>query len=80
MYLQGTSTPEAVWTLIGHGIRLAQDVGAHRKKFKDHKTVEGEIWKRAFWALVMMDVYASTALGRPRATNANEYVCVHHVD
>ena len=36
--------------MIGVGIRLAQDVGAHRKKvYNPTRTVEEELWKRAFW-------------------------------
>jgi len=36
--------------MVGIGIRLAQDVGAHRRKTgRDSLTVEGELWKRAFW-------------------------------
>lgn len=50
LYLQGTSAPQACWTIVGIGIRLAQDVGAHRRKSYDGKlSVEGELWKRAFW-------------------------------
>jgi hypothetical protein len=46
----GTSAPQACWTIVGIGIRLAQDVGAHRRKAYGHKpTVEEELWKRAFW-------------------------------
>jgi hypothetical protein len=36
--------------MVGIGIRLSQDVGAHRKKVYNRKpTVEDELWKRAFW-------------------------------
>ena len=50
LYLQGTSAPQACWTIAGIGIRLAQDVGAHRRKSYTGKlSVEGELWKRAFW-------------------------------
>lgn len=36
--------------MVGHGIRLALDVGAHRRKVYDSKpTIENELWKRAFW-------------------------------
>lgn len=50
IFLQGSSAPQASWTLIGVGIRMAQDVGAHRKKVYNAKpTVEEELWKRAFW-------------------------------
>lgn len=50
LFLQGTSAPQACWTMVGIGIRLAQDVGAHRRKSYNEKiTVEGELWKRAFW-------------------------------
>jgi hypothetical protein len=36
--------------MIGIGIRVAQDVGAHRRKYNTEDiTVEDELWKRAFW-------------------------------
>lgn len=34
MFLQATSAPQACWTMVGIGIRLAQDVGAHRRKIR----------------------------------------------
>ena len=53
IFLQGSSAPQASWTLIGVGIRMAQDVGAHRKKVYNAKpTVEEELWKRAFWLVL----------------------------
>lgn len=49
-FLQGTSAPQSCWTMVGIGIRLAQDVGAHRRKVPSHiMTAEDELWKRAFW-------------------------------
>ncbi|KAF9049328.1 hypothetical protein BDZ89DRAFT_1033163 [Hymenopellis radicata] len=66
-YLFGTSAPQACWAVIGMGIRLAQDVGAHRKKKNTGPTAEDELWKRAFWSLVVIDRDASLDLGRPCA-------------
>ncbi|KAJ7212816.1 fungal-specific transcription factor domain-containing protein [Mycena haematopus] len=63
------SAPVACWTLIGIGIRLAQDVGAHRHRPGPH-TVESELWKRAFWMLVCYDRQVSMALGRSCITPA----------
>lgn len=38
--------------LAGIGVRRAQAVGAHRRKAYGGKlTVEGELWKRAFWCV-----------------------------
>jgi hypothetical protein len=52
-FLEGTSMPQACWTLCGTAIRLAQDVGAHRKKaYQSTPTVEDELWKRAFWSVL----------------------------
>lgn len=49
-FLQGCSAPQACWTMVGIGIRSAQDVGAHRRKApRGPPTVEDEQWKRAFW-------------------------------
>ncbi|KAF7351239.1 Zn(2)-C6 fungal-type domain-containing protein [Mycena sanguinolenta] len=61
------SAPAACWTLIGIGIRLAQDVGAHRRR-DGTPTVETELWKRGFWVLVSYDRQVSMSLGRSCAT------------
>ncbi|CDO71787.1 hypothetical protein BN946_scf184939.g11 [Trametes cinnabarina] len=75
-FLQGTSAPQACWTIIGIGIRMAQDVGAHRKKVYSAKpTMEEELWRRAFWCLVAMDRHASFALGRPCALQDEDFDC-----
>ncbi|EIW57140.1 uncharacterized protein TRAVEDRAFT_125896 [Trametes versicolor FP-101664 SS1] len=73
-FLQGTSAPQACWTIIGIGIRMAQDVGAHRKKvYSTTPTMEEELWRRAFWTLVAMDRHASFALGRPCAIQDEDF-------
>ncbi|KAF7342742.1 Zn(2)-C6 fungal-type domain-containing protein [Mycena sanguinolenta] len=59
-----TPPPAACWTLIGIGLRLAQDAGAHRQ-MEGGPTVESELWKRGFWVLVAFDRQISMALGRP---------------
>ncbi|KAF8143483.1 fungal-specific transcription factor domain-containing protein [Mycena galopus ATCC 62051] len=66
MFLEYT-TPSACWTLVGIGLRLAQDVGAHRRK-DGPPTVESELWKRAFWALVAADRIFCMAQGRTCTT------------
>ncbi|KAK2459718.1 hypothetical protein APHAL10511_008252 [Amanita phalloides] len=74
-YLQATSAPHASWTMVGIGIRLAQDVGVHRRK-KVHTTewtVDDELRKRAFWVLVCMDRGLSCALGRPCAIQDEDF-------
>ncbi|CAE6454170.1 unnamed protein product [Rhizoctonia solani] len=65
MFLHGTSAHYAGWVVLGIGIRLAQDVGAHRKKQK--VTIENELYKRAFWTLLVLDRMICAALGRPSA-------------
>lgn len=36
--------------IVGTGLRLAQDIGIHRKKvYGTSLTVQDELWKRAFW-------------------------------
>ncbi|KAK7034653.1 Gypsy retrotransposon integrase-like protein 1 [Paramarasmius palmivorus] len=73
-YLQSTSTPEAAWTIVGLGIRFAQEMGVHRRKANSTKpTVEEELWKRAFWLLISIDLFMSAFLGRPRATTPDDF-------
>jgi len=46
--------------MVGMGIRLAQDVGAHRRKpWTPEWTVEDELKKRAFW-LVYCIIFGDT--------------------
>ncbi|KAI0754385.1 fungal-specific transcription factor domain-containing protein [Daedaleopsis nitida] len=69
-FMQGTSTPQSVWTLIGIGIRIAVDVGAHRRKlYGSVPTLEEELWRRAFWNLVVSEWAISYGLGRPSSIN-----------
>ena len=50
LFLQGTNAPQSTWSIIGAGIRMALDVGAHRKKmYSPNPMVEEELWRRAFW-------------------------------
>ncbi|KAI0073070.1 hypothetical protein K474DRAFT_1667005 [Panus rudis PR-1116 ss-1] len=68
LFMQGSSAPHACWTVAGIGIRMAQDVGAHRRKvYSNTATVEEELWKRAFWVLVCMDRSVSMIVGRALA-------------
>jgi hypothetical protein len=36
-------------------------------------TIEDELFKRAFWVLIVCDALLSAAFGRPRATNDDEF-------
>ncbi|KAK7043156.1 Gypsy retrotransposon integrase-like protein 1 [Paramarasmius palmivorus] len=69
----GCSDPHASWTIIGTGIRVAQEMGAHRRRLSTTPTVEGEQMKRAFWALVCMDCFISAKLGRPCAIQDEDF-------
>lgn len=61
-YLRGSSTSEAARTLVGVGLRLAQDIGAHRKKmYATVSPVEGETLKRAFWYVLHLVVACAAA-------------------
>ncbi|KAL0069032.1 Gypsy retrotransposon integrase-like protein 1 [Marasmius tenuissimus] len=60
-----TTTPEHPWLLTSFGIRLCEDIGIHRKGRGN--TIEAELWRRAFWSLIMVDVIVSQIVGRPQA-------------
>ncbi|KAF5386046.1 hypothetical protein D9615_002218 [Tricholomella constricta] len=65
LYVRGTPHFPLAWTIVGIGIRKAQDVGAHRKKVYQNKpSVDEELWKRAFWCLVVFDRVECALLGR----------------
>ncbi|KAF8875510.1 fungal-specific transcription factor domain-containing protein [Infundibulicybe gibba] len=73
-FLQRTSTPQACWSLVGMGLRMAQDIGAHRRVMVHQPpTVERELLKRAFWVLHSLDVTISALLGRPCGIHSEDY-------
>jgi len=74
VYLLGTSIPHAAWTILGLGIRFSLEKGAHRRKGSGHKpTVEDELMKRGFWALITIDRLMSSFLGRPCALQDEDF-------
>ncbi|OAX39998.1 hypothetical protein K503DRAFT_715433 [Rhizopogon vinicolor AM-OR11-026] len=74
MFLRGTAFHPVAWLFISIGLRKAQDVGAHRKKIYGAKpSVEEELWKRAFWVLVLYDRIGSAALGRPCCSGEEDF-------
>ncbi|KAI1791322.1 fungal-specific transcription factor domain-containing protein [Ganoderma leucocontextum] len=65
-FLALSSRPQGSWTVMGLGLRMIQDVGAHRKKvYRAAPSAEDELWRRAVWVLVYLDRTASFGLGRP---------------
>ncbi|KAJ7053864.1 fungal-specific transcription factor domain-containing protein [Mycena amicta] len=72
LYLGASSTPEVCWTTVGAGIRMASDVGAHRRMRSSGDTIQSELYKRAFWVLLLSDAIMSHLLGRPRGASWNE--------
>ncbi|KAG7446295.1 uncharacterized protein BT62DRAFT_931742 [Guyanagaster necrorhizus] len=66
IYSLGTSVPQFGWTMVGIGMRFAVEIGLHRRKPEGYQpTVEDELKKRAFWALITLDRLISLFLGRP---------------
>ncbi|VDC00344.1 unnamed protein product [Peniophora sp. CBMAI 1063] len=65
MYMANVSLTHA-WMYIGSGIRLAEDIGAHKRRaYSDKPTLEDELYKRAFWILIYLDRTISAIMGRP---------------
>ncbi|THV03670.1 hypothetical protein K435DRAFT_747568 [Dendrothele bispora CBS 962.96] len=60
------------WLLSGIAIRRAYEKGIHRR-YPQRPTVEGELWKRAFWMLIFHETRISTVFGRPGATSIQDF-------
>lgn len=55
-FLRWTQHASVAWCINALGIRLVQDVGAHRKEaYQSIPNVDDELWKRAFWYVVSHD-------------------------
>ncbi|KAJ7144522.1 fungal-specific transcription factor domain-containing protein [Mycena epipterygia] len=71
--LASASRKSTTWILVGIGLRLAQDAGAHRRTAHTEPTVERELWKRAFWMLVYLDREMSSIMGRACAIQYDDF-------
>lgn len=50
VYLGLSPVPHGLFAIVGHGLRLAQDMGAHRRAtYGATPNAEDELKKRAFW-------------------------------
>ncbi|KAJ7692904.1 fungal-specific transcription factor domain-containing protein [Mycena rosella] len=73
-FLDRSSGARACWTLVGFGIRLAQDIGAHRLKTRTPVVrPEAELEKRVYWLMIVLDIQFSGALGRFFAIQSHEF-------
>ncbi|KAI0373472.1 hypothetical protein BV20DRAFT_962633 [Pilatotrama ljubarskyi] len=73
-YLGSFGSPHHCWTIVGLGLRIAQDLGAHRQKtYAAISKTEGELRRRAFWCLVIFDRIVSFGLGRPCALQEEDF-------
>ncbi|KAI0682881.1 fungal-specific transcription factor domain-containing protein [Cytidiella melzeri] len=74
LYLHQSILSQAAWGVVGHGLRIAQEMGAHRKKRYARKpTVEGELMKRAFWILIALDGALCSSFGRTCVLHDEDY-------
>ncbi|EKM58715.1 uncharacterized protein PHACADRAFT_253207 [Phanerochaete carnosa HHB-10118-sp] len=73
-YIGTSSIPYPSYAVVGHGLRIAQDLGAHRRMaYGPVPTVDGELRKRAFWCLVTMDRGMCSNLGRPCSIHDEDF-------
>ncbi|KAJ7167929.1 fungal-specific transcription factor domain-containing protein [Mycena filopes] len=72
-FLRCAVSARAAWSIVGFGVRMMQDVAAHRRKSRRNAiSVEEELEKRAVWLLLLSDTYLSGILGRPPALDPLE--------
>ncbi|KAJ3575093.1 hypothetical protein NP233_g1332 [Leucocoprinus birnbaumii] len=74
LFLRGTTGVAVAWLFVSIGMRKAQDRGAHRRTvYRDHPNADDELWKRAFWILLVFDHILGASLGRGIATGQEDY-------
>ncbi|KAL1718931.1 fungal-specific transcription factor domain-containing protein [Schizophyllum commune] len=74
MYMRGTHFFASAWLNTAVGTVKAQDIGAHRQSiYQDLKPADRELWKRAWWCLILFDRLDSASLGRPCATREEDF-------
>ncbi|TFK66525.1 hypothetical protein BDN72DRAFT_844202 [Pluteus cervinus] len=72
LFGHSSEEPHGTWTQMGIAMRMAQDVGAHRKCTKYESRARNELWRRAFWVIACQDRTASAFTGRPLCLQAED--------
>ncbi|TRM69897.1 fungal-specific transcription factor domain-containing protein [Schizophyllum amplum] len=74
MFMRGTHWFGSSWLYTSVGVVKAQDVGAHRKSiYSNIKATDRELWKRAWWCLVLFDRLDSASFGKPCSTREEDF-------
>ncbi|KAL1748799.1 fungal-specific transcription factor domain-containing protein [Schizophyllum fasciatum] len=74
MYMRGSDFFSSGWLKTAIGAVKAQDIGAHRQSiYKDLKPADRELWKRAWWSLIVFDRLESANHGRPCTTREEDF-------
>ncbi|KAF9073615.1 putative fungal-specific transcription factor [Rhodocollybia butyracea] len=73
VYIKATTVSQSTWIQIGFGLRLSQDVGAHRARNPSGPTMSDELWKRAFFVLLTLERTIGSFAGRPATIHEEEY-------
>ncbi|KAJ6534118.1 fungal-specific transcription factor domain-containing protein [Mycena capillaripes] len=63
-FISCTSNARRAWSIAGFGVRLAQDIGIHRRGRVRAPTIKEELERRALWVLMILDTELSGTLGR----------------
>ncbi|KAI0028750.1 fungal-specific transcription factor domain-containing protein [Vararia minispora EC-137] len=75
VYLSGASRTSTVFNIVGLGLKLAQEIGVHKKAvYSTIPRAEEELFKRAFWVLLYLDRMVSVAFGRSLSIQEDERV------
>ncbi|TFK66545.1 hypothetical protein BDN72DRAFT_823317 [Pluteus cervinus] len=72
LFCHSSEEPDGAWTQMGIAMRMAQDVGAHRKCTKHESKAQDELWRRAFWVIASHDRTASAFAGKPLCLHAED--------
>ncbi|KAJ6494255.1 fungal-specific transcription factor domain-containing protein [Mycena sanguinolenta] len=63
------ANPRLSWTMVGFGLRIAQDIGTPRRNLALTVSIEEELEKRATWVLILLDASLACSLGRLTTLN-----------
>ncbi|GKZ21772.1 hypothetical protein AbraIFM66951_008764 [Aspergillus brasiliensis] len=66
LYHMRTSSATRVWYLIGLAMRICIDLGLHREsQYRRMRPYEGQMRRRLFWSVYLVERYVAWSLGRP---------------
>ncbi|KIW15441.1 hypothetical protein PV08_05487 [Exophiala spinifera] len=77
-YLQSTNKGYQCWMVVGHAVRMAQNLGLHLRETSEkiHSARKRQLYRKVWHGCILMDRIVALTFGRPTVVSLKDASCV----